>query len=91
MDYQPTGKKYRFSSVDDMLKFLTNENVELFLVDFSKMLKQAVAAQQLLKAVYELNGMEYTNDTLLIDSMTWIDDGKHEAKAVFEVKDEDSD
>lgn len=91
MDYQPTNKEYKFSSVDDMLKFLTNENVELFLVDFSKMLKQAVAVKQLSKVVCDLKGIEYTDDMTSVNSMTWIDDGKHEGKTVFQLKDESGD
>ena len=87
MDYQPTNKEYQFSSIEDMLEFLTNENVELFLVDFSKMLKQAVAVQDMAKVGCELKGIEYTNDMTCVDSMTWIDDGKHEGKTVLRLKD----
>lgn len=86
MSYQPTNKEYEFSSVDDMLKFLTNDNVDLFLVDFSKMLKQAVAVQQFSKVVCELKGVEYTDDMVSVDSMTWIDDGKHDCKTGLRVK-----
>ena len=86
MAYDPTPKEYKFSSVEDMLKFLNNDNVDLFLVDFGKMLKQAVAFRELGKLACELFDIEHKDDITSIESMTWIDDGKHESNTVVKFK-----
>lgn len=77
-----TNEEYFFSSLNDMYKFLTSDNIDDFLIDFGSMLKDAVAIrEEVLKQVSKLSDEEKeaftVEDVLEISSFSWIDDGEH--------------
>jgi len=66
-DPKPNAKEYKFSTVEEMFSFLTPENIDRFLEDFSTGVKASVLMKDISDAINSKQPFE-------LKELTWIDD-----------------
>lgn len=69
-------KKHEIKTVEDMLKVVTDENLDSFLKDLGGFLRMSLTMKELAEALGE------SVDT----SFVWIDDGKHDVNIHLGIK-----
>lgn len=72
----PTNKEYVFKTVGDIVDFVTEENIDDFLIDLKLMLLDSKRSVDLIKYLPAENKINSANDVLV--ALSWIDDGEHE-------------
>lgn len=75
-------KQYQLKTLEDVIKAVTPENVDNFLIDFSAWLKLHIATKELRIALASIGRIETKSE------MTWIDDGKNEKHITIKIEDE---
>lgn len=81
----PTNKTYEYSNLNDILEFVTSENIDDFTIDFLVTLRYAVTMKEL------INTMDLPPEDKIVKLgvFSWIDDGKHDATVMVTAKDTD--
>lgn len=79
----PTNKTYPYSSLEDIFKFVTSDNIVDFLVDFETMLRYSVSIKELVDSM----DLPPEDKIINLNTFSWIDDGEH--NGTFEVNAKD--
>lgn len=88
-EYVPTNETYKIKDINDIIQFISSDNLDLFLTDFRSTLEGIIEIKEL---VLKSGLSEDVPGLLQIDNIEWIDDGKHDndqLKISIRVDDED--
>ena len=77
-----TNKTYKLKNLEDIVKAVKEENTENFIRDFTGWLGLHIGIEKEIKNLLE--GVELIRNY----TMTWIDDGKNDAKITIIIKNE---
>ena len=73
------SKQYKIKTVQDMIDFTNQENLDNFLTD----LKGYLSSAHMLKSLAELVGESEEQKQIGTDGFTWIDDKKHDITTII--------
>ena len=78
--------KYEIKTLQDIMDCVNEDNIENFLIDFSKWLKAVMCLKRMSK--YLLTDKTFPHELAKLESskFTWIDDDKHKTTLTIEAK-----
>lgn len=86
-NYQPTGKTYELTTIGDIVKIVTPENIDMILTDLHSMLHTVNVINKVGEKVSTLSGEEFKR--VEATEFTWIDDGEHNFNGIMLASPED--
>lgn len=73
-DPKPDAPRYEFRTVEEIFGAINSENIDRFLADFDTGFRAAISLRDALNGIVESLGETAGQETLKLDTFTWIDD-----------------